>query len=194
MGGIPWVVGGVVAGGIIHILCVLGMPWIAERDAWSRLSAAIKPNTLVVADGKRVPLLPFTSPDVVVAYCLFDLVGQNIAVRSPLPEGPWSLSVSSRSGENFYVVTGADAKKAEARLLLIRRDRLSDEAATEKTAEGEDQNIVVSPSETGIVVIRAPLRGESFRAQTMTELQRARCEAQPTEPVVASGKPNKSKT
>jgi uncharacterized membrane protein len=191
MGSIPWIVGGVVAGGIIHILCVLGIPWLAERDAWSRLSATMKPNTLVIADGKRATGLPFSSPDVISAYCLYDLSVQNVAIRSPLPEGPWSLSISSRPGENFYVVTGADAKKLEARVLLIRRDRLSEESATEKTAEGDDQNIVVSPSEAGIVVIRAPLRGESFRAQTMNELQKARCDAQPLEPVVASvGEPN----
>ena len=135
--------------------------------------------------------LPFSSPDVITAYCLYDLSEQNVAIRSPLPEGPWSLSVSSRPGDNFYVVTGADAKKLEARVLLIRRDRLSEELATEKTAEGDDQNIVVSPSETGIVVIRAPLRGESFRAQTMIELQKARCNVQPSEPVIASvGEPD----
>ncbi len=186
MRSIPWIAGGIVAGGIIHILCVLGTPWLAERDAWSRLSVIMKPNTLVIADGKRAPVLPFSSPDVISAYCLYDLTEQNVVVRSPLPEGPWSLSISSRPGENFYVVTGADAKKLEARVLLVRRERLSEELATEKTAEGDDQNIVVSPSETGIVVIRAPLRGESFRAQTMVELQKARCDVQPLEPVVAS--------
>jgi uncharacterized membrane protein len=186
MGSLPWIIGGFVTGGIIHILCVFGIPLLAEHDAWSRLSASMKPNTLVVADGKTVANLPFSSPDVISAYCLFDLSERNIFVRSPLPEGPWSLAVSSRTGENFYVATGADAKKPEVRLLLIRSDRLSEEAATEKTEEGEDQNIVVSPSETGFVVIRAPLRGESFRAQTMSEIQKARCEVQPVEPVVAS--------
>ncbi len=186
MGNYPWVIAGIVAGGIIHILTVFGIPLLAEHDAWSRLSADMKPNTLVIADGKNVAGLPFSSPDVISAYCLFDLSERNIAVKSPLPEAPWSLAVSSRSGENFYVATGADAKKPEVRLLLIRRDRLSEEAATEKTEEGDDQNIVVSPSETGVVVIRAPLRGESFRAQTLSEIQKARCEVQPLEPVVAA--------
>ncbi len=186
MGAFPWIIGGVVAGGIIHIQCVLGIPELAERDAGARLSASLKPNTLVVADGKNVSTLPFLPPDVVSAYCLFDLSEHNIIVRSPLSEGPWSLAVSSRSGENFYLVTGADAKKSEARLLLIRRERLAEETATDKTDEGDDQNIVVSPSDTGFVVIRAPLRGESFRAQTLNELKKARCEVQPSEPVVAA--------
>ncbi len=185
MGIYPWIIGGFVAGGIIHILCVLGIPALADRDAWSRLSA-LKPNTLVVADGKSAAGLPFSPPDVISAYCLFDISERNVIVRSPLSDGPWSLAVSSRSGENFYLVTGADAKKSEARLLLIRRDRLAEETATEKTDEGDDQNIVVSPSDTGFVVIRAPLQGESFRAQTLSELKKARCDIQPAEPVVAA--------
>ncbi len=186
MGSTPWVIGGLVAGGIIHILCVLGIPALAERDAWSRLSAIMKPNTLVVPDGKNGVGLPFTTPDVVSAYCLFDISENNVIVRSPLSDGPWSLAVSTPSGENFYLVTGADAKKSEARLLLIRRNRLSEDSATEKTEDGEDQNIVVSPSETGVIVIRAPLQGESFRAQALSDLKKARCDIQPSEPVVAA--------
>jgi uncharacterized membrane protein len=187
MGSFPWVLGGVVVGGILHILFVLGMPWLAERDAWTRLSSGAKPNTLFIVDDKSTVRLPFTAPDVVTAYCLFDLSQYNVTVKSPLAEGPWSLSVSTRSGENFYLVTGLDAKKPEVRLLLLRRDRLSEEASTEKTEEGDDQNIIVSPTQTGIIAIRAPLRGESFRAQALAELRKARCEIQkPIEPVVAS--------
>jgi uncharacterized membrane protein len=189
MGNLPLILAGLVAGGVIHILCVFGIPVLAEYDAWSRLSAVLKPNTLVIADGKTVSPLPYSTPDVITAYCLFDLSERNLLVRSPLPEAPWSLALSTRAGENFYVVTGADAKKGEARLVLIRRDRLSDEASTEKTEEGEDQAIVVSPSDAGVVAIRAPLRGESFRAQAMSELKKARCELQPMEPLVASVEP-----
>ncbi len=136
MGSYPWIIGGVVAGGIIHILCVLGIPALAERDAWSRLSATMKPNTLVVSDGKSGVGLPFSPPDVISAYCLFDISERNVVVRSPLNDGPWSLAVSSPSGENFYLVTGADAKKSEARLLLIRRDRLSEEFGDGKDGGG----------------------------------------------------------
>jgi uncharacterized membrane protein len=190
MGNLPWILGGLVAGGIIHLLCVFGIPVLAEHDAWSRLSASLKPNTLVIADGKTLSPLPYATPDEITAYCLFDLSERNLVVQAPLPEAPWSLGIWTRSGENFYVVTGADAKKSEARLVLIRRDRLSDEASTEKTDDGDDQNIVVSPSDAGVVAIRARLRGESFRAQAMSELKKARCELQPMEPAVASVEPS----
>jgi uncharacterized membrane protein len=187
MGRLPWIIGGLVAAGIIHILCVFTIPMLAERDAWARLSSVMTPNVLTASNGKSGPLLPFTPPDVVSAYCLFDLSANNVVVKSPLPEGSWSLTLSARSGENFYLVTGADAKKPEVRLLILRQDRLPDEASTEKTEEGDDQNIIVSPSETGIVAIRAPLRGESFRASVMDELKKARCEVQKSpEPAAAA--------
>jgi uncharacterized membrane protein len=187
MANLPWVFGGVVAGGILHIVCVFSIPRLAERDAWTLLSANVKPNTLVVADEKNQIRLPFTPPEVISAYCLFDLSQRNIIVTTPLREESWSLAVSTPSGENFYLATGLDAKKPEVRLLIIRRDRLSDEASTEKTDEGDDQNIIVSPGRTGIVAIRAPLRSESFRAEITDALRKARCEVQKSfEPVVAS--------
>jgi uncharacterized membrane protein len=190
MARLPWVLAGLIAAGIIHILVVFAIPVLAERDAWGRLSAAMKPNTLAIADGKTVPRLPFTSPDVATAYCLFDLSKGNLAVISPMPEAAWSLTLSTRSGENFYLVAGADAKRPQARLLIIPHDRLPEEASTEKTEEGGEQSIIVSPSYTGIVAIRAPLRGESFRAQALEGLRKARCEFQERlEPVVAAAEP-----
>jgi uncharacterized membrane protein len=175
---LPWALAGLAAAGIIHILTVFAIPVLAERDAWGRLSAVMTPNTLAIADGKSAPRLPFTSPGVETAYCLFDLSKDNVIVKSPLPEAAWSLALSTRSGENFYLITGADAKKPRVRLLIIPQDRLSEEASTEKTGEGDEQAIIVSPSQTGIVAIRAPLRGESFRAQAQEELRKARCEGQ----------------
>jgi uncharacterized membrane protein len=187
MGSLPWILAGIFAGGVLHILCVFSVPWLAENDAWTRLSANLKPNALVIAEETGPLRLPFTSPDVITAYCLYDLSEHGLVVRAPLIDGTWSLAVSSRSGENFYLVTGADAKKPEVQLLIIRRDRLSEEASTEKTEEGDDQNIIVSPTQRGLIAMRAPLRGESFRSQTMEQLRKARCESQKTaEPIVAS--------
>ncbi len=190
MGKLPWALAGLAAAGIIHILTVFAIPVLAGGDAWGRLSAVMKPNTLAIADGKSAPRLPFSSPDVAIAYCLFDISKNNVIVKSPLPDAAWSLTLSTRSGENFYLITGADVKKPQARLLIIPADRLPEEASTEKTEEGGEQAIIVSPGQTGIVAIRAPLRGESFRAQVQDELRQARCEIQKRlEPVVAVVEP-----
>ncbi len=134
---------------------------------------------------KRAPA-SLHPPNAAIAYCLFDISKDNLIVKTPLPEPAWSLTLSTRAGENFYIVAGADAKRPFVRLLVVPQDRLSEEASTEKTEEGEEQSIIVSPSQTGIVAIRAPLRGESFRAQTLEELRKARCDVQKRpEPLVA---------
>ncbi len=184
---LPWAVAGLFAAGIIHILAIFAIPTLAGRDAWGRLSAAMPLNTLAIADGKTVPRLPFTSPSDVVAYCLFDISKGNLVVKSPLPEPAWSLMLSTRSNENFYLVTGADAKRPQVRLLVLPQERLSEEASTE---EGGEQSIVVAPAKKGIVAIRAPLRGESFRTQAMEEMRKAQCEVVPRiEPAVAAVEP-----
>ncbi len=122
-----WIAGALAAAGIVHILAVLAIPQLAEHDAWKRLSALLKPNTLAFADAKNAPHLPFTPPDLITAYCLFDISEHNVIVEAPLPEAPWSVAVTARSGENFYVITGADAKKPVVRLLIIPHDRLPEE-------------------------------------------------------------------
>jgi uncharacterized membrane protein len=187
-----WIAAGLVCGAILHIAAVFGVPFLASRDSWRSLSASYPGNTLTFAEpGKPAPA--FTPADVVQAYCPFDISSGNLILTMPLAEPSWSLAISTRAGENFYAVTGADARAPEARILLIPRDRLPDEASTERSEEGGEQTIVVSSDPRGLVVMRAPLRGESFRAQTVKTLKKARCELQkPIEPapVVAAIKPN----
>jgi uncharacterized membrane protein len=188
---LPWILAGLVTAGIIHILTVFAIPGLASLDAWGRLSPAVKPNTLAIAGEGTTPRLPFSSPDAVTAYCLFDISKDNVVITAPMPEPAWSLALSTRSGENFYLVAGADAKRPSVRLLVIPQARLSGETSTEKTEEGGDQSIIVSPELTGIVAIRAPLRGESFRGPAMDELRKARCDVQKrVEPLVAEASPD----
>ena len=88
---------------------------------------------------------------------------------------PASIAVSSRHGENFYFISGAEAKRRELRLLLVPRTRLADEVSTERSAEGDEQIIVITPGMVGLVVLRAPIRGPSFAADTVNALQGAEC-------------------
>src|SRR5690606_27960813 len=146
----PWIAGAVIMGGIIHILTIFGLPYVAEKDAWGRLSA-LERNKLVLADNRESSPLPFSSPDVVHAYCVFDLSKRNLVVTTPLLDATWSVGVSTEHSENFYLITGADARRTAIRLLIVPRERLAHEESTEQSEEGEEQDIVVSPSLKGIV-------------------------------------------
>jgi uncharacterized membrane protein len=171
---LPTILAGAVMGGILHILTVIGLPYVAEKDAWNRLSSELSANRLVLADEKGLAL-PFSSPDVVHAFCVLDLSRRNVVVTTPMLDPAWSVAVSTEHAENFYLITAADAKRNAIRLLIVPRERLAQEDSTERTDEGEEQDIVISPSVRGVVAIRAPLRGESFRARTLKALKEARC-------------------
>jgi uncharacterized membrane protein len=180
----PWLVASLFSAGIIHILAVFGVPYVASQDAWARLSRIIGLNQIYVMPvaAKEAPL-PFMAPDIAYAFCRFDLGSKNVLVKTAIGDPTWSIAVSGRHGENFYFISGAEAKRRELRLLIVPRARLSEEASTERSEEGEEQIIVIAPEMQGIVAIRAPIRGPSFAADTVRALQAAECQTVIEEPV-----------
>lgn len=196
----PWMLAALFCAGIIHVLAVFGVPYVASRDAWARLSAISGVNQLYVLPIATADMpLPYMAPDVAYAFCRFDLTSNNVTLQTELGDASWSIAVSGRHGENFYFISGAEAKRRELRLLLTPRARLSQEASTERSEEGDEQIIVITPDMQGIAVIRAPVRGPSFATDTINALQSAQCQkviepdpavvAQESEPRVAPAAP-----
>jgi uncharacterized membrane protein len=180
----PWLGASLFCAGVIHILAVFGVPYVASRDAWARLSAIAEVNSMYVMPvaASEAPL-PFMEPDVAYAFCRYDLSKSNVSVTTKLGDATWNIAVSTRHGENFYFISGAEAKRRELRLLIVPRARLSEEVSTERSEEGEEQSIVIAPEMTGLVVLRAPIRGPSFAADTVNALQSAECKPV-TEPAI----------
>jgi uncharacterized membrane protein len=177
---VPWMALLAVASlsGVIHIGVVLSLPYVAERDAWTRVAAISSANQFYVLPAGGEAPLPMMAPDVNYAFCRFDLTQKNVLLRPSLPDATWMLAIYTRHGENFYVISGAEAKGRDLRLLLVPRDRIARETVSEKTEEGDDQIIVITPSLTGIALVHAPVRGRDFLAPTAEALQRTTCEPQ----------------
>ena len=185
----PWMLAVFFCAGVIHVLAVFGVPYVASRDAWARLSAMSGDNQLYLLPIATSDMpLPFMAPDIAYAFCRFDLTTNNVMLQTDLGDASWSIAVSGRYGENFYFISGAEAKRRELRLLLVPRARLSQEASTERSEEGDEQIIVITPEMQGIAVIRAPIRGPSFANDTINALQSAQCQRviEPDPNVVAS--------
>jgi uncharacterized membrane protein len=180
----PWIAGALFGAGVIHLAAIFAAPYLARQDAWARLSKISAENQMYVLPAVEAdqpePPLPQMSPDLGYAICRFDLRQNNLAVTAEFSEPAWTVSVSTRRGENFYLISGADAKRKVLRLLITPRDRLAEEASTEQTDEGDEQIIVISPDVEGVVMVRAPIRGPSYRQRTFEALQKASCEATPT--------------
>jgi uncharacterized membrane protein len=175
-----WVIAAISLAGIIHIVTVLVLPYVAERDAWTRLSAITPLNQMAVLNASRSTKLPlpFLAPDAVYAACRFDLTEKNVALRLNILDPAWMVAVYTPQGENFYAMFGSDAKSKSVRLLLLPHDRLARETVSDKTEDGDDQVLVISPSTAGILLIQAPVRGDVFMPATAEALKAAACEPQ----------------
>jgi uncharacterized membrane protein len=173
----PWMLAVLFCAGMIHVLAVFGVPYVASRDAWARLSAISGENQLYLLPIAAADTpLPYMAPDIAYAFCRFNLASNNVSLQTELGDASWSIAVSGRHGENFYFISGAEAKRRELRLLLVPRARLAQEASTERSEEGDEQIIVITPDMEGIAVIRAPVRGPSFANDAINALQSAQCQ------------------
>ncbi|HEU4805171.1 MAG TPA: DUF1254 domain-containing protein, partial [Nitrobacter sp.] len=69
------IVGGILLGGVVHLVSVLALPRIASQDAYSRLTAMTTLNAVTPlphADPDHSPM-PFMDPAFAVAICRYDL-------------------------------------------------------------------------------------------------------------------------
>ena len=169
-----------VSGGIIHISATLIMPRLAAASAFHRLAAGLPVNRMRVlppATAEAQPL-PFVGPDVRLAVCRFDVSDSLVTVTALLPDKGWTLGLYSAHGDNFYVVPAQDFRRSEVTFTLApQTDRFLGFINLGRVADTSASQISV-PEPQGLIVLRAPIRGRAYQAETEAILQRAQCSTQ----------------
>ena len=170
------VLAGLVLGLIVHLAGVLIIPYVAERDAYSRLSdvGAVNALTLVEDPATLAEALPASDPAFVSAVCLYDLTQAPLKVRVPTTEDYTSISFYTRYGLPFYAINDRSAGRTVIELDLMN--------ARQKAAMPEDDEVTVadrlvveSPSQEGIVVIRGLARERGARDEAKAAIAAASC-------------------
>lgn len=160
---------------ITHIVSILAMPALAERNAYARLSEIADSNEMVMlADATpREAVLPMTDPAFVSAVCLYDLSEHTLKVRVPATADYTSVSFYTAEGLAFYALSDQAAGK------VIELDLMT---AAQKAALPEDEEItaadrlvIVSPSTEGVVLVRAYVRERGMRGLVHRQLEAATC-------------------
>jgi uncharacterized membrane protein len=98
--------------------------------------------------------------------------GGPVAVTATVADAGWALSLHAARGGNFYVLPGQPLRRTEVSLLVIPS---GPDAALVPKRESASDTPIVSPTREGLIVLRAPLRGLAWAAQTEATLQRATC-------------------
>ena len=168
-----------IAAAIVHICATFAIPHLVSTSAYERLTPRLPSNVLVQLPppAPNAQLLPYQAPDMLYAVCRFDASQAPVVVRASLPEPGWTFALYSPAGDNFYVAPGQEQRRTEIHALLVPQG--DSWMGNRSAASASDRSLteIQTPSPKGLLVIRAPIKGQAYRGEIEAELSRASCSA-----------------
>lgn len=161
--------------GIVHLV----MTFLAVNDtrasAYTRLTRVYPKNKMTIADAiapQRQPL-PFLAPDARYAFCPFETRNGTMRVRALLPDLGWTIGVYAPDGTNLYFAAASADRETTIDLSIISsEDRFQGLPATNPANIDPQQTIAAAK---GLIVVRAPDKGEPYRTDELAVLAKAAC-------------------
>ncbi|TAK49729.1 MAG: DUF1254 domain-containing protein [Xanthobacteraceae bacterium] len=170
------IVGGVLLGGIIHLVSVLAMPRIASQDAYARLAPVTRLNAVTPLPQMTLdaPLIPYLDPAFAVAVCRYDLGNGSLKLTVPVSQAYTSVSFYTRHEVAYYAINDRSAGRKVIELDLMTPQQHA-ELPEEEDVTAADRLIIDSPTTTGLIVLKALIPEPGLMAQARASLAAARC-------------------
>jgi uncharacterized membrane protein len=178
------IIGGVLLGGVVHLVSVLALPRIATQDAYSRLTPLTKLNAvtaLPLVSPNSAPM-PFMDPAFAVAICRYDLSTGPIKLAVPVSQAYTSVSFYTRSDVAYYAINDRSAGRRVIELDLMTEAQHA-ELPEDEDVTAADRLIIDSPTATGLIVLKALAPEPGLMPQAQATLAASSCKVQ-TEPQV----------
>jgi uncharacterized membrane protein len=175
-----WLLGGVLLGGVVHLATILLLPRMAAQDAYSRLSPLTPVNKVVPvpAPAPDTATMPFMDPAFAMAVCRYDLSKAPLKFTVPISQAYTSVSFYTRSDIAYYAINDRAAGRRVIELDLMTADQHNELPGNEEITAA-DRLIVESPTNTGLIVIKALAAEPGLLAAAQNSLTSARCQPQP---------------
>jgi uncharacterized membrane protein len=172
-----WLLGGALMGGIVHLGTVLYLPTTATQDAYARISTVSPVNAVVAlpAPSSENSVVPFMDPAFAAAVCRYDLAGGPITLRAPVSPAYTSVSFYTNKGVAYYAINDRAAGRRVIELELMTKAQREELPDDEETAAA-DKLIVESPTDKGLIVLRALAPEPGMMAAARNALAAAKCE------------------
>ena len=146
-----------VVGALTHLLLLLAIPAVADRDAYARIEArgSLFKTVALPAATPKSREIPYADPAIAAAVCLYDLSNGPVRARAPLGHAVFSsLSFHSRRGVVFYALTDRAANKGRMDALIVTAEQLRALVAHDDEDNPSDDLRIVSPTPKGFVMAR----------------------------------------
>jgi uncharacterized membrane protein len=176
-----WLLSGALLGGIVHLVAILILPNTATQDAYSRF-APVTPVNKVAPVQQPTPqneVMPFMDPAIASAVCRYDLSNGPIKLTVPVSPAYTSVSFYTRRSVAYYAINDRAAGRRLIELHLMTSDQRA-ELPEEEDVTAADRLIVESPSDTGLIVIKALAPEPGLMPAARMALDRATCQPEPT--------------
>jgi uncharacterized membrane protein len=175
-----WLLGGVLLGGVVHLVTILMLPSMATQDAYSRLTPLAPVNKVVPvpAPAPDKAAMPFMDPAFAMAVCRYDRSHAPLKFSVPISQAYTSVSFYTRSDVAYYAINDRAAGRRVIELDLMTPEQHSDAPESEDTTAA-DKLVVESPSTTGLIVIKALAAEPGLLAAAQNTLAAAKCQPMP---------------
>ena len=177
------IIAGVLLGGVVHLVSVLALPRIASQDAYSRLTPMTRKNAvtpLPLADPGNSPL-PFMDPAFAIAICRYDLAGGPIKLTVPVSQAYTSVSFYTRNEVAYYAINDRSAGRKVIELDLMT-EMQHNALPEDEEVTAADRLIIDSPTETGLILLKALAPEPGLMPQAQASLAASSCSVQTDAP------------
>lgn len=179
-----WTAAALLIAGMVHIVSILLMPFVAPRDAYSRLAetavTGLKTQggvTLLKAVPPTEPPLPFFDPAMAQGVCFFDLGDGPLQVTASVDSDEYlGLSFHSATGVVFHAMTDHGANKGKIDIVLGDAKQIEDMEDEDSDDSPSEEMRVTAPSQRGFVLFRALARRPSDFERAQERLKAVHCE------------------
>ena len=167
-----------VAAGIVHLIATFMAMADIRGSAYSRLSPALPLNVMQVLQpiGADHQPLPFLSADARYAMCRFSASQGPVDVTALLPDRGWTLGVYNPDGTTAYFAAGSANRATMVSVTLVAGDDRFVGLSPQALGKAADTAPKLSvAAREGLIVVRAPDRGQAFREQDQMVLAKSVC-------------------
>jgi uncharacterized membrane protein len=170
---------GVVLGAIVHLATIMLLPRTATQDAYLRLSPAAPVNQVAplpppTPDGA---LMPFMDPAFASAVCRYDLSQGPLKFSVPVSPAYTSVSFYTRNDIAYYAINDRAAGRRSIELELMTSEQRA-QLPDDEEVTAADRLIVESPTQTGLIAIRALAPEPGLMPSARGALAAAKCALQ----------------
>ena len=173
------ILGGILLGGVVHLISVLVLPRVAMLDAYSRLTPISKVNavTAIAMPTPNEAPMPFMDPAFASAVCRYDLSNGPIKLTVPVSQAYTSVSFYTRGEIAYYAINDRSAGRKVIELDLMTEAQHG-ELPEDEDVTAADRLIIDSPTATGLIVMKALAPEPGLVAQAQASLAAATCRVQ----------------